>query len=279
MQPCRHRFCEARPQAAGWQRSSGGGGRTAAAASGGGGGWPLEGTEFGEEQDEAPHQSEAQQEARLRVQYERGHCYGCGVRLQLQDDEVRVGARCLPALLACLHACAVPLRCCPCCLVAPVFCTCLASHADFMLALVTVYHPLQVAGYVEADRYEVKRRHRQLGQLLCLRCQSLSNGAMIPAVADFAQRGEQQQQAQQAQGQGRAKFAHPEMDSVGGSIRADNSSFTVHRGGGALTGVELEMAVARQQEQQEEAARQLGRPTGFTDKLLLTPEELREKLK
>ena len=45
-----------------------------------------------------------------------------------------------------------------------------------------------MAGYVTAERYELKQRHRQLDQLLCRRCQELSNGAMIPAVADFAQR-------------------------------------------------------------------------------------------
>ena len=44
-----------------------------------------------------------------------------------------------------------------------------------------------MAGWVEVERYELKARHRQLDQLLCRRCQELSNGAMIPAVADFAQ--------------------------------------------------------------------------------------------
>jgi hypothetical protein len=212
------------------------------------------------------------------VQYERGHCYGCGVRLQLQDDEVGAGARCpLPARPpACLHpavhACAAAdfARLTPQCHALLTYGLC---RNQFVIIIITD-DPLQVAGFVEAERYEVKRRHRQLGQLLCLRCQSLSNGAMIPAVADFAQRGEQQQ----AQAQGQAKFVPPNLDSVDGS-RADNLRFAPQRVGGALTGVELEMAVARQQEQQEEAARQLGRPTGFTDKLLLTPEELREKLK
>jgi hypothetical protein len=38
------------------------------------------------------------------------------------------------------------------------------------------------AGYVPPDKYEVKRKHRQLNKLLCERCSGLCNGAMIPAV-------------------------------------------------------------------------------------------------
>lgn len=41
---------------------------------------------------EAPAQPEAQQAARLRRQYARGHCYGCGV--QLQTDDPQVGGGC-----------------------------------------------------------------------------------------------------------------------------------------------------------------------------------------
>jgi nitric-oxide synthase len=44
------------------------------------------------------------------------------------------------------------------------------------------------AGYVEAEKYGQKLQHKQLGQLLCVRCHGLSNGAMIPAVEDFSQR-------------------------------------------------------------------------------------------
>ncbi|EIE26295.1 hypothetical protein COCSUDRAFT_26953 [Coccomyxa subellipsoidea C-169] len=39
-------------------------------------------------------------------------------------------------------------------------------------------------GYVSVEKYEEKRRHRQLGTLVCRRCQDLSNGAMVPGVAD-----------------------------------------------------------------------------------------------
>jgi nitric-oxide synthase len=42
-------------------------------------------------------------------------------------------------------------------------------------------------GFVEIERLELKRRHRQQNTLLCARCQALSNGAMIPGVADFQQ--------------------------------------------------------------------------------------------
>lgn len=41
---------------------------------------------------EPPAQPEAQQAQRLRHEYARGHCYGCGVRLQASDPEVGVGA-------------------------------------------------------------------------------------------------------------------------------------------------------------------------------------------
>jgi nitric-oxide synthase len=44
------------------------------------------------------------------------------------------------------------------------------------------------AGYVDPAKFEIKARHRHLNQLLCVRCQGLSNGAMLPGVADFAQR-------------------------------------------------------------------------------------------
>lgn len=52
--------------------------------------------------------------------------------------------------------------------------------------------PLQISetlvpGYVEPEKFALKRRHRQLNQLLCARCQGLSNGEMIPGVADFQQ--------------------------------------------------------------------------------------------
>jgi hypothetical protein len=79
--------------------------------------------------------------------------------------------------------------------------------------------------------------------LLPDRCQELSNGAMIPAVADFG------------------AVAPVE----GGAAGADSS-------GAAVAPAQL-----REQGGQGPAAAQ--RHTGFTDKLLLTPEELREKLK
>ena len=40
------------------------------------------------------------------------------------------------------------------------------------------------AGYVEEERYELKRLHKQLRQLLCCRCRSLSQGEILPAVVE-----------------------------------------------------------------------------------------------
>ena len=99
---------------------------------------------------------------------------------------------------------------------------------------------------MDRERYDVKLRHRQLGQLLCLRCQDLSNGAMIPAVADFAQRPQQEQQQQ-----------------------------------GAVVAAAVAQRHAGAAAAQAAAAQAAPRPrsTGFTDKVLLTPEELRQKLK
>ena len=50
-------------------------------------------------------------------------------------------------------------------------------------------------GYVWQEKYDTKASRRQLDQLLCGRCQALSNGAMIPGVEDFAQKVQQAQQA------------------------------------------------------------------------------------
>jgi nitric-oxide synthase len=44
------------------------------------------------------------------------------------------------------------------------------------------------AGFVPQERYDTRRRHRQLDTMLCGRCSDLCNGAMVPAVADFSQR-------------------------------------------------------------------------------------------
>lgn len=43
------------------------------------------------------------------------------------------------------------------------------------------------SGYVNREKFEEKARHRQLDHLLCVRCQDLSHGKMIPGVEDFAQ--------------------------------------------------------------------------------------------
>ena len=40
------------------------------------------------------------------------------------------------------------------------------------------------AGYVNGEVYVVKKQHRQLGQVLCERCQALSHGGMIPGVLE-----------------------------------------------------------------------------------------------
>lgn len=39
-------------------------------------------------------------------------------------------------------------------------------------------------GYVDSATFEAKAKHRQMEQLFCRRCQQLSNGEMVPAVAD-----------------------------------------------------------------------------------------------
>lgn len=120
----------------------------------------------------------------------------------------------------------------------------------------------QIAGYVERERYETKLRHRQLGQLLCHRCQELSNGAMIPAVADFAQREDVTKTSPAG--------AAPRRGGRGGAAPALAAAVAVQHAEAA--GVMREQAAAAD-------SRRARRPTGFTDKVLLTPEELRQKLK
>lgn len=44
------------------------------------------------------------------------------------------------------------------------------------------------SGYVREETFEEKSRHRQRDHMLCLRCQGLSHGRMIPGVEDFAQK-------------------------------------------------------------------------------------------
>jgi nitric-oxide synthase len=50
---------------------------------------------------------------------------------------------------------------------------------------VQTLHPDET-GFVPPELYDTKKKHRQLNQLLCARCQALSNGAMVPGVADFS---------------------------------------------------------------------------------------------
>ncbi len=40
------------------------------------------------------------------------------------------------------------------------------------------------AGYVSQETYAVKKQHRQLRQVLCERCQNLSNAGMVPGVLE-----------------------------------------------------------------------------------------------
>lgn len=143
------------------------------------GGWFPEG--YADEHVEPPAQPEAQQAQRLRRDYARGHCYGCGVRLQASDPEV--GAALAP-LLVCMaagcsgkgHACQPSARRAPVGDAAAARPPCLLAALHMPLCgLPNAGHQrtspagLQVAGYVEPERYEVKRRHKQLGQLLCVR--------------------------------------------------------------------------------------------------------------
>jgi len=41
-------------------------------------------------------------------------------------------------------------------------------------------------GFLSVDKYAIKKRHKQLNQVLCSRCVALSNGEMIRAVEDMA---------------------------------------------------------------------------------------------
>ena len=63
------------------------------------GGWFPEG--YADEHVEPPAQPEAQQAQRLRRDYARGHCYGCGVRLQASDPEVGAALAALCMLAGC----------------------------------------------------------------------------------------------------------------------------------------------------------------------------------
>ena len=46
----------------------------------------------------------------------------------------------------------------------------------------------KAAGFVKRETYETKRRHKQLGQVLCSRCHLLCNGKMVPGVEDVGTR-------------------------------------------------------------------------------------------
>lgn len=54
----------------------------------------------------------------------------------------------------------------------------------------------EACGYVPVEKFEEKARHRQFDQLICTRCQSLSHGAMIPGVEDFAQKVDYEKEGQ-----------------------------------------------------------------------------------
>ncbi|KAF5835958.1 hypothetical protein DUNSADRAFT_6623, partial [Dunaliella salina] len=64
------------------------------------------------------------------------------------------------------------------------------------------------AGHVAPEKYELKKMHRQLNQVLCDRCSGLSNGAMIPGVQDFWTRVQLQQQQQEQQQQQQPRMLH-----------------------------------------------------------------------
>ena len=46
----------------------------------------------------------------------------------------------------------------------------------------------KAAGFVKLEIYETKRKHKQLGQVLCSRCHLLCNGKMVPGVEDVGTR-------------------------------------------------------------------------------------------
>ncbi|KAI8474444.1 MAG: hypothetical protein J3K34DRAFT_518182 [Monoraphidium minutum] len=108
-------------------------------------------------------------------------------------------------------------------------------------------------GYVRADKYEVKARHKQLNQVLCERCSGLCNGAMIPAVEDFTQK-----QALAAEARKLQQLLERQQEE-GGSGGGAGGGESDAEGAAAVVGGE-------------------GAPQQLLGKLLVSPEELREKL-
>lgn len=99
-------------------------------------------------------------------------------------------------------------------------------------------------------KYDQKAKHKQLSQLMCSRCQALSNGAMIPAVEDLSIKLLLQQQQQQHQQQDKVLPFDPTSDAA---VIASSSS----KVGSEASAPQLELAGKR----------------------LVSPEELRQRLR
>lgn len=114
----------------------------------------------------------AEEEEQLQpggLQFQRGNCYGCGTRLQIAEPEVG------DALRAPLQGppASAPLNL-PCRGTMHAHTQCMQHPPQDAVGgcaerLVAVLCAVQVAGYVEPERYDTKLRRRQLHQLLCLR--------------------------------------------------------------------------------------------------------------
>ncbi|KIY95277.1 Putative nitric oxide synthase [Monoraphidium neglectum] len=111
-------------------------------------------------------------------------------------------------------------------------------------------------GYVRPDKYDLKARHKQLNQVLCERCAGLCNGAMIPAVEDFTQKKQLLEESRKLQ----ELFERQQQQLQQEAEARQRSGGAEAREGG------------QEQEGEGEPRQQL------LGKLLVSPEELREKL-
>jgi rubredoxin len=118
------------------------------------------------------------------------------------------------------------------------------------------------AGFVAPDKFELKRKHRQLQQVLCERCAGLCNGAMIPAVQDFTQKAWAAQQQQLLLAAGSVALV---ADGASSERAADPASSSGGSDAGAGAGGAGEQAGLVGQLE-------------LLGKALVTPEQLRHKI-
>ena len=93
-------------------------------------------------------------------------------------------------------------------------------------------------------------------QVLCERCSGLCNGAMIPAVEDFTQKALRQQQEQQQQ-----QLLQQQAEDAVAAAAGQHTAAAAAEGGAAAAAGDMD-----------------GTPLELLGKLLISPEELKEKL-